>query len=96
MNKRVMKQQMITALIAGVFSVLPITAVSAKETTVGYQPAITFDGNLNTERVCYFDGKAYSLGSVIAVEGILLTCQPEKSFETNGALKWEQMKAKPE
>lgn len=91
-----MKQQVITALIAGVLCVLPVTVVSAKETAVGYQPAITLDGTLKKERVCYFDDKAYSLGSVIVVEGILLTCQPEKSFETNGALKWEQMKAKPE
>ncbi|HAS6199144.1 TPA: DUF1496 domain-containing protein [Vibrio vulnificus] len=47
-------------------------------------------------RVCYYQDQAYSIGAVLNVEGVLLECVAEKSFETNGALKWQQIKIKDE
>ncbi|MBY6196158.1 YnjH family protein [Vibrio hangzhouensis] len=45
------------------------------------------------KRVCYYNDKAYSLGSVINVEGIVLQCVAEQDFEMNGQLKWKQLKS---
>lgn len=45
------------------------------------------------KRVCYYNDKAYSMGSVINVEGIVLQCVAEQDFEMNGQLKWKQLKS---
>ncbi|KFA98167.1 MULTISPECIES: YnjH family protein [Vibrio] len=45
------------------------------------------------KRVCYYNDKAYSLGSVINVEGVVLQCVAEQDFEMNGQLKWKQLKS---
>ena len=80
------------------FTLLPALLLSlplvAKEVSVKSQPKITLDGAFNTQRVCFYEGQSYSLGSVISIEGVLLECQPEKHFETNGALKWVRLDKK--
>lgn len=48
------------------------------------------------QRLCYFEDKAYTIGAVIQVSDILLECVAEKSFETNGALKWVKLDVKNE
>lgn len=45
------------------------------------------------KRVCYYNDKAYSLGSVINVEGVVLQCVEEQDFEMNGQLKWKALKS---
>ncbi|MGF1701113.1 YnjH family protein [Photobacterium makurazakiensis] len=65
----------------------------AKSISVSHEPTLTLEGALTNQRVCYFDGKSYSLGAVIVVEGVMLECKPENSFETNGKLKWHRVKA---
>ncbi|MCY9854217.1 YnjH family protein [Vibrio mediterranei] len=45
------------------------------------------------KRVCYYNDKAYSLGAVINVEGVVLQCVAEQDFEMNGQLKWKQLKS---
>ncbi|WP_261396551.1 YnjH family protein [Photobacterium rosenbergii] len=66
----------------------------AKEISVRSQPKVSLEGTFNTQRVCFYNGQSYSLGSVISVEGVLLECLPEKHFETNGALKWVRVEKK--
>lgn len=45
------------------------------------------------KRVCYYNDKAYSLGAVINVEGVVLQCVEEQDFEMNGQLKWKALKS---
>ncbi|PSU35737.1 DUF1496 domain-containing protein [Photobacterium lutimaris] len=74
---------------------LPLSLpVMAKEISVKSQPALSLEGTFNTQRVCFYQGQSYSLGAVIAIEGVLLECQPEKHFESNGALKWVKIEKK--
>lgn len=65
--------------------------MSGTSTKAIFKPNLTLEGQLGPQRVCYYNGQAYSLGSVLAVEGIVLECTPEKTFETNGKLKWSRI-----
>lgn len=47
------------------------------------------------KRVCYYSDKAFSLGSVISVEGVVLQCVAEQDFEMNSELKWVRLKNEP-
>jgi hypothetical protein len=42
----------------------------------------------NKHRVCYYNDKAYSIGAVIEVSGVVIKCTAENDFETNSALAW--------
>lgn len=44
------------------------------------------------QRVCYYDDKAYSIGAVLEVSGVVIQCAAENDFETNGALAWVEIK----
>ena len=44
------------------------------------------------QRVCYYDDKAYSIGAVLEVSGVVIQCAVENDFETNGALAWIPIK----
>lgn len=57
--------------------------------------AVVTDANLGS-RVCYYEDKAYSLGAVLNVSGVLIECIEEKDFELNGALKWKALDLKSE
>ncbi|WEM45314.1 DUF1496 domain-containing protein (plasmid) [Photobacterium sp. DA100] len=87
-----------TLFFAGAISLLSVLLlpqpVVAKEISVKPQPTLSLEGTFNTQRVCFYKGQSYSLGAVIAIEGVLLECQPEKHFETNGALKWVRLEKK--
>ncbi|EEX42047.1 YnjH family protein [Vibrio furnissii] len=48
---------------------------------------LLMDGNLG-KRVCYYDDKAYSEGSVLQIGAVYMICQRANDFETNGPLKW--------
>ncbi|WP_413113335.1 DUF1496 domain-containing protein [Thaumasiovibrio sp. DFM-14] len=52
---------------------------------------IEVDGQRLAARACYYDDKQYSLGSVLALNDVLIECVPENSFETNGALRWQRL-----
>ncbi|MBO0214051.1 YnjH family protein [Vibrio sp. Vb2880] len=51
------------------------------------QHNMLMDGNLG-KRVCYYDDKAYSEGSVLQIGAVYMICQRANDFETNGPLKW--------
>ncbi|WP_215405032.1 YnjH family protein [Vibrio gigantis] len=44
------------------------------------------------QRVCYYDDKAYSIGAVLEVGGVVIQCAAENDFEQNGSLAWIQIK----
>ncbi|MGL5408687.1 MAG: DUF1496 domain-containing protein [Shewanella sp.] len=45
-------------------------------------------GTNTVQRLCYYQDQAYSLGAVILIGEIYLSCQPAHEFETHGALQW--------
>jgi hypothetical protein len=47
-------------------------------------------------RVCYYDDKAYSLGAVLEISGVVIQCAEQNDFETNGALSWKTLEKKDE
>jgi len=57
--------------------------------------AVVTDANLGA-RVCYYEDKAYSLGAVLNISGVLIECIEEKDFELNGSLKWKALELKSE
>ncbi|NAZ92913.1 YnjH family protein [Vibrio toranzoniae] len=48
------------------------------------------------QRVCYYDDKAYSIGAVLEVGGVVIRCAAENDFEQNGALRWVEIIKKDE
>ncbi len=80
----------------GVVGALVASTVSAKViTTPGSDigAAVLLSDSKLGKRVCYYNDKAYSLGSVINVEGVVLQCVAEQDFEMNGQLKWKALKS---
>jgi hypothetical protein len=75
---------------------LVASTVSAKViTTPGSDvgAAVLLSDSKLGKRVCYYNDKAYSLGAVINVEGVVLQCVAEQDFEMNGQLKWKALKS---
>ncbi|UJF17556.1 YnjH family protein [Vibrio sp. SS-MA-C1-2] len=71
-----------------------LSSFSLSAAIISTQPATELKLETNGDaglRVCYFDGKSYSLGAVIQVEKILLQCVEANSNESNGALKWQKL-----
>ncbi|MGF1717075.1 DUF1496 domain-containing protein [Photobacterium chitinilyticum] len=77
-------------LVAAAFSVNAL----AKEITIKHNPDITIQPRSLSNRVCLYDGKDYSLGSILVVENIVLECKAENDFESNGRLKWHKVEKK--
>ncbi|MGF1692058.1 DUF1496 domain-containing protein [Photobacterium kagoshimensis] len=70
-----------------------VQALESKTVSTGTKAKVQLDVQGVGQRVCFYDDKAYSLGSVIKVESVLLECLPEKKFEQNGALCWHKLGA---
>lgn len=70
-----------------------VQALESKTVSTGTKAKVQLDVQGVGQRVCFYDDKAYSLGSVIKVESVLLECLPEKKFEQNGALRWHKLGA---
>ncbi|KMV30110.1 hypothetical protein AB733_14260 [Photobacterium swingsii] len=70
-----------------------VHALESKTISTGTKAKVHLDVQGVGKRVCFYDDKAYSLGSVIKVENVLLECLPEKEFEQNGALRWHKVGA---
>ncbi|MCJ2376223.1 YnjH family protein [Vibrio sp. ZSDZ34] len=72
---------------AGVVKAKTVTTVGSDAGT-----ALLLSDSKIGKRVCYYNDKAYSLGSVISAEGVVLQCIAEQDFEMNGQLKWRLLK----
>ncbi|MGF1777659.1 DUF1496 domain-containing protein [Vibrio nomapromontoriensis] len=75
---------------------VPLSSVNAKVITtpgVDVGAAVLLSDSKLGKRVCYYNDKAFSLGSVITVEGVILQCVAEQDFEMNGELKWKRLKS---
>ena len=94
--ERILKQWktagVVMVTISSLFSSpLGAKTISTPGTDVG--AAVLLSDSKLGKRVCYYNDKAYSLGSVINVEGIVLQCVAEQNYEMNGQLKWKQLKS---
>ncbi|WKY60265.1 DUF1496 domain-containing protein [Vibrio sp. SNU_ST1] len=58
--------------------------------------AVVVTQNGSQQRVCYYNDKAYSVGAVVEVSGVVIKCAAENSFETNGSLGWVEIIKKDE
>ncbi|MFA0087774.1 hypothetical protein BCU70_00225 [Vibrio sp. 10N.286.49.C2] len=87
-----------TGLILLLGTAIPFSAVQAKVIStpgVDVGAAVLLSDAKIGKRVCYYSDKAFSLGSVISVEGVVLQCVAEQDFEMNGELKWVRLKSEP-
>lgn len=72
---------------------MPLSAKTITTPGADVGAAVLLSDSKLGKRVCYYNDKAYSLGSVINVEGVVLQCVAEQDFEMNGQLKWKQLKS---
>ncbi|EKO3957200.1 YnjH family protein [Vibrio fluvialis] len=73
----------------GVFTAIVIASTVQANTvsTSTQQNTLLMDGSIG-KRVCYYEDKAYSEGSVVQIGQVYMVCQRANDFETNGPLKW--------
>ncbi|WP_299022050.1 DUF1496 domain-containing protein [uncultured Photobacterium sp.] len=86
-TKRAILALACSGLVMGTFS----SVVLAKEVSVTSKPEITLQPMVQNQRVCFYDGKEYSVGAVLVVGEIILECGPENDFESNGKVRWNKL-----
>ncbi|WP_318519040.1 DUF1496 domain-containing protein [Photobacterium leiognathi] len=93
MDWRSIKSFVISGLVM-MFISLPTQAKTYSiANTPEIEPSIEFnlDGQATNQRLCFYEDKAYSLGAIIAIDGVKLECVIENSIETNGRLMWKNL-----
>ncbi|MGF1772814.1 YnjH family protein [Vibrio maritimus] len=96
MEKTISQWKSTRVVMLAIVGALVASTVSAKViTTPGSDvgAAVLLSDSKLGKRVCYYNDKAYSLGAVINVEGVVLQCVAEQDFEMNGQLKWKALKS---
>ncbi len=73
-----------------------ISASANKITSTPAKAAVVVTQSGSQQRVCYYNDKAYSVGAVVEVSGVVIKCAAENDFETNGALGWVEIIKKDE
>ncbi|OED68305.1 YnjH family protein [Vibrio echinoideorum] len=73
-----------------------VSASANKIISTPAKAAVVVTQSGSPQRVCYYDDKAYSIGAVVEVSGVVIKCAEENDFETNGALGWIEMTKKDE
>ncbi|MDG3085997.1 DUF1496 domain-containing protein [Vibrio hannami] len=74
------------------FLLVSIPASLSAKTISTPDKAIVLGGDDIGKRVCYYQDKAYSEGAVLQIGEHYIICDKANSFETNGSLKWHQLK----
>ncbi|MGC9460399.1 DUF1496 domain-containing protein [Vibrio genomosp. F10] len=90
------KYQLITLTsIVSMTSIVAMIAppLNAKVISTPGKSIIAVDGSSAAKRVCYYQDQAYSLGAILQVGEHYMICKEANDFETNGALKWVQLKS---
>ncbi len=84
-----MKQCLFVLLSLGLSVITSVSFASEKSYSTPNRTAVIVDGDNTNQRLCYYQGQAYSEGSLLEVGGFLLRCENATDFETNGRLKWQ-------
>ncbi|HIF9084324.1 TPA: DUF1496 domain-containing protein [Photobacterium damselae] len=72
----------------GLFALLCSGVVSAATYSTPVKPVVVVNDGLLGQRVCYYDGKSFSLGSILQVGKHYMICQEAFDYESNGNLRW--------
>ncbi|WP_318521455.1 DUF1496 domain-containing protein [Photobacterium leiognathi] len=84
-------------VISGLVMMFISLPTQAKTYSIANSPEIessielNLDGQATNQRLCFYEDKAYSLGAIIAIDGVKLECVAENSIETNGRLMWKNL-----
>ncbi|WP_139684329.1 YnjH family protein [Vibrio tasmaniensis] len=90
------KRQILKGFVIVISIFCSVSANANKIISTPVKGAVVVTQNGSQQRVCYYDDKAYSLGAVVEVSGVLIRCSAENDFETNGALGWIEIIKKDE
>ena len=72
-------------------------SVSANEIiSTSAKAAVVVTQSTSQQRVCHYNDKAYSVGAIVEVSGVVIKCAAENDFETNGDLGWVEIIKKDE
>ena len=78
-------------------SVFYSVSVNANKTiSMPAKAAVVVTQSGSQQRVCYYNDRAYSVGAIVEVSGVVIKCAAENDFETNGALGWVEIIKKDE
>ncbi|PME30172.1 hypothetical protein BCV39_16590 [Vibrio sp. 10N.286.55.E10] len=90
------KRQILTIFVI-LSAVLCSISASANETiSTPAKAAVVVTQSGSQQRVCYYNDRAYSVGAIVEVSGVVIKCAAENDFETNGALGWVEIIKKDE
>ncbi|MGL6257755.1 DUF1496 domain-containing protein [Vibrio sp. WXL103] len=87
-SKRSATLALIAACVCSGSALANSTVTRASVGNSANRPVVVVDNAQMSQRVCYYEGQKYSLGSIIETANRLLECQADNDFELNGALKW--------
>ena len=85
--------QIIKSVLVASTMLCPMPASTNNVISTPGKAAVVVTQSGQQQRVCYYDDKAYSIGAVLEVSGVVIQCAAENDFETNGALAWIRIKA---
>ncbi|MGF1754115.1 YnjH family protein [Vibrio makurazakiensis] len=95
--EHVIKSYSRTVVMSSVLSLFLVSSAFANKviSTPGRSAIVVTDAK-GGGKICYYEDKAYSLGAVLNISGVLIECVSENDFELNGAVKWQQLDQKSE
>ena len=90
------KRQILTIFVILSAVLCSISASANKIISTPAKAAVVVTQSGSQERVCYYNDRAYSVGAIVEVSGVVIKCAAENDFETNGALGWVEIIKKDE
>ncbi|MEZ8037546.1 YnjH family protein [Vibrio crassostreae] len=90
------KRQILTIFVILSAVLYSISASANKIISTPAKAAVVVTQSGSQQRVCYYNDRAYSVGAIVEVSGVVIKCAAENDFETNGALGWVEIIKKDE
>ncbi|CAK1813454.1 YnjH family protein [Vibrio crassostreae] len=90
------KRQILQNVVFLSVALCSISASANKIISTPAKAAVVVTQSGSQQRVCYYNDKAYSVGAIVEVSGVVIKCAAENDFETNGALGWLEIIKKDE
>ncbi|PTO98249.1 DUF1496 domain-containing protein [Vibrio sp. 10N.286.48.B8] len=90
------KRQILTIFVILSAVLCSISASTNEIISTPAKAAVVVTQSGSQQRVCYYNDRAYSVGAIVEVSGVVIKCAAENDFETNGALGWVEIIKKDE
>ncbi|MFS1444114.1 DUF1496 domain-containing protein [Vibrio sp. 10N.286.46.E10] len=90
------KRQILTIFVILSAVLCSISASANEIISTPAKAAVVVTQSGSQQRVCYYNDRAYSVGAIVEVSGVVIKCAAENDFETNGALGWVEIIKKDE